>query len=193
MEIFLQILIQDIGPIFLVAFVGWLLARRYQVDVRIFSQVGVNALLPCLIFDTFSNSQVNVLESGKIALFCLLIVIVSGLLARLGAIWLHVKGKLWSASGCDVQTLAIFACDYFRFGEPALAHATVYFVTMNILLYTLGMLSVGGWNEEILRSCSRSPSSSALVSFIGEPVGDRAAALRRLYQPGPSGNQCCWC
>jgi len=158
MDIFLEILVKDILPIFLVALVGWTLARRYQIDSKVFSQVGVNALLPCLIFQTFSTSRVNLLESGKIALFCLLLVIGSGLLSRLLATWFQLKDE--AVTGLMVVVMFTNVGNFglpvvtFAFGDQALAQATVYFVTMNILLYTLGVGMLAGgrvdWKKKLL-------------------------------------------
>lgn len=165
MDVFLEILIKDIIPIFLVASIGYLLARVYRVDVRIFSQIGVNALLPSLAFQTFSKSQVNLLESGKIALFCLLIVAASGVLSRLAAAWLHLSGK--AVIGLMLVVMFTNVGNFglpvvtFAFGEQALAQATIYFVVMNVLLYTWGVAMLAGRNMEWKKS---------LVSLIKEPI-----------------------
>jgi predicted permease len=165
LNIFLEILISDIIPIFLVAFVGWLMASRYRIDVRIFSQVGVNALLPCLIFKTFSSSEVNLFESGKIALFCLLTVIGSGLLARLIAAWLRLNGRAILSLMLVVMFTNVgnfgLPVVTFAFGEQALTHATVYFVTMNILLYTVGVAMLSGGRMEWKR---------VMFGLLKEPV-----------------------
>jgi len=192
LDVFLEIIINDIAPIFLVAFVGWLLACRLKVDVRIFSQVGVYALLPCLIFDTFASSKVNLLESGKIALFCLLVVIGSGLLARLGAAWLHLEGQALSSLMLVVMFTNVgnfgLPVVTFAFGAEALAHATVYFVMMNILLYTLGIgILTGGkmeWKKTLVNLIKEPIIISVILAFIvshynlslPEPV-DRSISL----------------
>lgn len=159
MDVFLEILVKDILPIFLVALVGWILARRYHIDSKVFSQVGVNALLPCLIFQTFSTSHVNLLDSGRIALFCLLMVIGAGLLCRLLAVWFQLKDE--AVTGLMLVVMFTNVGNFglpvvtFAFGDQALAHATVYFVTMNILLYTLGVGMLAGgrvdWKKKLLQ------------------------------------------
>lgn len=165
MDVFLEIFIKDIIPIFLVAAVGYFLARVYRVDVRIFSQVGVNALLPSLIFQTFSKSQVNLLESGKIALFCLLIVATSGVLSRLAAAWLHLRGQ--AVIGLMLVVMFTNVGNFglpvvtFAFGDQALAAATIYFVVMNVLLYTWGVAMLAGRNMEWKK---------AMAGLIKEPI-----------------------
>ena len=174
MSVFLEILVNDIVPIFLVAFVGWILARRFHVDSKIFSQVGVNALLPCLIFRTFSTANVNLVESGKIVLFCLLIVIGSGLLARLVSAWLRLRGA--AVTGLMLVVMFTNVGNFglpivtFAFGDQALAHATVYFVTMNILLYTIGIAMLTGgriaWKKNFIALLKEPIIIGIILAFL---------------------------
>lgn len=165
MDIFLRIFTNEILPIFLVIAAGWLLARRFTMDARILSQIGVNVLLPCLIFKTFSTAQVDLFESGRIALFCLIVVIISGFLARLAASWLKLKGDKVNSLMLVVMFTNVgnfgLPVVTFAFGDQALAHATVYFVTMNLLLYTLGIALLCGGQVEWKKT---------LLQLIKEPI-----------------------
>jgi predicted permease len=173
-SVFLEIIIKDIIPIFLVAAAGWLLARLYPMDVRMFSKVGVNVLLPCLVFQTFSKSQVDLLESGKIALFCLIIVVASGVLARLVAAILHLHGQ--AVTGLMLVVMFTNVGNFglpvvtFAFGVQALAHATVYFMVMNILLYTLGVALLSGkqmvWKKSLTKLLKEPIVLAILLSIL---------------------------
>ena len=165
MDILLEILINDIFPIFLVAGLGWLLAWRLRTDAKLFSQVAVHALLPGLIFQTFITTQVNLIETGRMVLFCLLVVTASGVIAHLIAQGLHLD----RASTIGVMVVVMFTnvgnfglpLAAFAFGDAALAHATVYFVVMNILLYTAGVALFSG---------GRLKWSQALTELLHQPI-----------------------
>jgi predicted permease len=169
-EVFIEILVNNILPIFLIASVGWLLARRFHLETRTFSQIGVNALLPCLIFQTFYTSDISLLESGKIALFCFLIVIGSGLLARLSAVWLHLNGRAITSLMLVVMFTNVgnfgLPVVTFAFGPQAFTHATVYFVTMNILLYTLGIAMLSGGRMEWKKGLLGLVKEPIIISFV---------------------------
>ena len=59
MDLLLTILLDDLLPIFVVASVGFLLARRLHVEVTSLSRVTFNALAPCLVFSLLVTSQVS--------------------------------------------------------------------------------------------------------------------------------------
>lgn len=142
MDLMLTILADDILPIFLVASVGFVLARYLHVDVRSVSRVTFNALAPCLVFTLIVGSRLGAGEFGRIVAFTLLLVAGMGVLARLVALPFRL----------DRPTLAAFlivvmfsnAGNYglsvvlFAFGTDVLARAVVYFVTSALLMYTVG-------------------------------------------------------
>ena len=86
MDLLLTILLDDILPIFVVASVGFLLARRLHVDVKSLSRITFNALAPCLVFTLLVTSQVSAGEFGRIVAFTVLLVAAIGLVARVAAI-----------------------------------------------------------------------------------------------------------
>ena len=67
-----SILRDDILPIFIVAGVGFVLARHFDVSVQTLSRVTFNALVPCLIFDALVDSTLSGRDFGRMALFCVL-------------------------------------------------------------------------------------------------------------------------
>jgi len=134
----------DILPIFIVAGVGFLLARRFGASVKTLSTVAFNALSPCLVFHQLVTAKISGSQSLRVVAFCVLLTIALGLVARLMAVPLGLDRitrssfllvAMFSNSGNYALPVVLFA-----FGKEALAFASVYFVTTAILLYTAGIL-----------------------------------------------------
>jgi predicted permease len=64
----LSIFANDVLPIFVVASVGFLLARFLRADVKTLSRVTFNALAPCLVFDLLVTSKISPDEFAKMVL-----------------------------------------------------------------------------------------------------------------------------
>jgi predicted permease len=167
----LSILVSDILPIFAIAAVGLLLERRRAGSVAALSAVSFNALSPCLVFYHLVTVKLGGADVGRMALYCVLLIGVMGLIARLAAVPLHLDRKtlssfllvvMFSNSGNYALPLILFA-----FGPEALAHASVYFVTGAIVLYTAGVFiaaSGGGGLNKALQGLARVPAFYALAA-----------------------------
>ncbi len=171
LALLVSIFASDILPIFIVAGVGFLLARHLDASVRTLSTITFNALSPCLVFNQLVTAKISGSESGRIALFCILLTVTIGALARLAAIPLRLDRSMlsnfllvvmFSNSGNYALPVVLFA-----FGRDALAFATVYFVTSAILVYTAGVL-VAASGRRSMRSAMlgvvRVPAIYALVA-----------------------------
>jgi malate permease and related proteins len=143
LNLLLSIFVNDIVPIFAIAGVGFLLARHFDASVRTVSRVSFNALSPCLVFDQLVTSNLTGSEFGRMALFCVLLITSMGLTARLAAVPLRLDRQtlssfllvvMFSNSGNYALPVVLFA-----FGDAALSHASVYFVTSAVLVYTVGV------------------------------------------------------
>jgi malate permease and related proteins len=174
MNLVLTILANDILPIFAVASVGFLLARRLHVDVRSVSRITFNALAPCLVFNMIVTSQVSAAEFGRIVAFTFLLVGGIGLAARVAAIPFRLDRPqlsafllvvMFSNAGNYGLPLVLFA-----FGREGLARAVGYFVASALLSYTIGTY---------LASSGRHGGRAALRGLVRVPAlwGLAAAAL----------------
>ena len=171
MSSLVQIFLSDILPIFIVAGTGFVLARRVAVNVRTLSTVSFNALAPCLVFTLMVSSSISVLDFGRMALFCVLVMAIRGVLARLIAVPLGLDRVtragfllvvVFSNSGNFGLPVVLFA-----FGREALAFATVYFVIAAVLSYTVGVfLAASGRRSflEALRGIRRVPTVYAVIA-----------------------------
>ncbi len=144
MRLVASIFASDILPIFILAGVGFVLARRFGASVKTLSTVAFNALSPCLVFDQLVTAQVSGSQSLRVAAFCVLLTIGIGLVARLTSMPLRLDRltlssfllvAMFSNSGNYALPVVLFA-----FGREALSFASVYFVTSAILVYTAGIL-----------------------------------------------------
>jgi malate permease and related proteins len=139
-----SIFVSDILPIFIIAAIGFLLARRLGASVKTLATVTFNSLSPCLVFDQLVTAQISGSQSLRVAAFCVLLTIAIGIAARLTSMPLRLDRTtlssfllvaMFSNSGNYALPVVLFA-----FGKEALAFASVYFVTSAILIYTAGIL-----------------------------------------------------
>jgi predicted permease len=79
----LSIFLNDVLPIFIVAGVGFLLARVLHADVRTLSRVTFNALSPCLVFTLLVSSRLGADAFLRMTALALIVVLGIGVVARL--------------------------------------------------------------------------------------------------------------
>jgi predicted permease len=150
----LTILVSDILPIFAIATIGFFLERRISGSVKILSSITFNALSPCLVFTQLVTSKLGSAAVGRMALYCVLLTVTMGIVARLAAIPLALDRRnissfllvaMFSNSGNFALPLILFA-----FGSEALSYASVYFVTSAILVYTIGVFIAANGKQDRL-------------------------------------------
>ena len=178
-RLLVSIFASDILPIFVVAAVGFLLARYGGADVRALSRVTFYALAPCLVFNLLATSSLGGLDFGRMALFTLLVTAAAGAAARLAG----------AAMGLDRPTLIAFLLvamfsnggNYglpvalFAFGREGLTFASVYFVVGAVLTYTAGI---------VLAASGRHPLLQALAGVLKVPAIYGALAAGALAAAG---------
>ncbi len=178
----LSIFLNDVLPVFVVAAIGFVLARVLDADVRTLSRVTFNALSPCLVFDMLVNSSLNAADFGRMTLLAVATVLGIGIVARLVTTPFRLDRAMLSAflivvmfSNRGNYGLPVVL---FAFGQPALAQATVYFVANAVLTYTVGVfLASAGHRSAIdaLKNVFRVPViyavvAAAAVKAAGVPV-----------------------
>ena len=170
MSLVASIFASDILPIFILAGVGFLLARRFRAEVKTLSTVAFNALSPCLVFYQLVTAQISGAQSLRVAAFCVLLTIAIGLAARLTSLPLRLDRMtlssfllvaMFSNSGNYALPVVLFA-----FGKEALAFASVYFVTSAILIYTAGILVAASGRGSLRLALTRLFKVPALYAVI---------------------------
>jgi malate permease and related proteins len=178
----LSILVSDVLPIFAIATIGFLLERRVAGSVRTLSAITFNALSPCLVFSQLVTSRLKGSEVGRMALYCVMLTAGMGIAGWLSARMLGLERKelssfllvvLFSNSGNYALPLILFA-----FGSEALAHASVYFVTSAILVYTVGVFIAARGGQDLRGAAMRLLRVPALYALA-------AAGLLSLFHVTP--------
>ncbi len=169
----LAILLNDIVPILIVAGVGYLLAGVTRIDVKPVARVAFHVFAPCLIFMLLVTSTARGSDLAQMAVFCVLVLAASGVVARLAAIPFglnraalagFVLASLFANNGNFGLALVEFA-----FGREALVLASVYFVTAAALSYTVGVLIASSGTRSVgaaLRGVARVPAVYGLATAL---------------------------
>jgi predicted permease len=177
-----SIFASDILPIFVIAAIGFALARGLGAKVQTLSTVAFNALSPCLVFDQLVTAQISGSQSLRIVAFCVLLTIAIGIAARLTSMPLRLDRTtltsfmlvaMFSNSGNYALPVVLFA-----FGKEGLAFASVYFVTSAILIYTAGVLVAASGHGSVRTALARlfrvpavyAVAAAVIVLATGTPV-----------------------
>ena len=166
----LDVLLNNILPIFIVAAIGFGLRRSLGLDVKTVARVTFNGFSPCLVFYTLVTVKLEGGELLRLSAYSLLTILAMGLTG-----WL--AGKLFRLSHLD--TLALILALMFvnsgnygltllelRYGEAGVARGIAYFVVSTILAYSLGILVASAGRRtagEALRQLARVPAVYAVV------------------------------
>jgi malate permease and related proteins len=186
-QLLLGIFASDILPIFVIAGIGFVLARHLQVQVQTLSRVTFHALAPALVFNILTTSTLSGLEFGRMAAFYVLVTAASLVMARLAAIPLRLDRASQSAfllvvvcsnSGNYGLPVALLA-----FGREALTFASVYFVSSAIFSYTGGVLLAASGRRSFAQALGgvlRVPAvygaiAAAITLWLGLRVPDAIA------------------
>jgi predicted permease len=169
-----SILVSDVFPIFIIAGIGYFLERRLSGSVKVLSSISFNALSPCLIFTLLVASRVSAGEAGRMAAFCILLVSIMGVAARVAAGPLRLDDKtrtsflltvMISNSGNYAMPVVLFA-----FGREGLAHASIYFVASAIMTYTVGVFIAMHGRHGFRRALSGLVRVPALYALLAASV-----------------------
>ncbi len=136
----LAILLNVIGPVAVVAFVGWLwgLARQ-PFDAKSFSMVATYVGTPCLVVDSLSVSGLKLDSLAAMGLgsaLCTLIALAAGyalVVASRQPVSTYLPASTFANTGNIGLPLALFA-----FGEDGVALAIAYFAVHSVLNFTIG-------------------------------------------------------
>ena len=161
----LRLFANNLLPILLVAGSGYIAGKWLKVEARSISRVVFYLFSPCLLFELLVTSQFEAGDMLRMVAFTL-----ASVLAVAAITW--ILGRLM---GLERKTLAaVLLCaltinagnyglslNLFAFGEEALAHASLFFVTTAIVTYTLGVM---------VASMGRASLADSLRGLLKTPV-----------------------
>ena len=146
----IEILINDIVPIFVVIGLGYAFARRTHADIRTVSRLTFYVLSPSLVFASLVESNVEGGEIAQIAVFVVCVTLLMGTLAWLAARLMKFNPR--QTAGFLLAVMFVNAGNYgigvnrLAFGADAESRAVIYFVTSSVMVYTVGVLIAAGHN-----------------------------------------------
>jgi predicted permease len=142
-----SILIDVVGPVFLVALVGYIWARSGNPLDSGFVALIVNSLAtPCLIIDTLTRSGLKVSALGEMAAAAVVSMSITLALAYLllRAMTLPVKTFLPALTWSNGGNIGLPMC-LFAFGPQGLSLAIAYFTISSLSNYTIAQgIAAGG-------------------------------------------------
>ncbi len=160
-----KLFLDNLAPIFLIAGSGFILARRFKVDPRTFSQVVFYFFSPCLVFNTLAKSQMSDREFLSVMGFAIAVIFLVGMLAwGIGTalrLERHILAAVMITSMFDNAGNLGLSVTWFAFGDAALARATLIFVMNAVLTNSVGV---------VIASMGKSGLRQALVSMVKMPT-----------------------
>lgn len=179
-------ILEAIGPTFLLVAVGYGLGRLGKIPARPFAEASFWVLSPALIFETLRTAQLPVREAGLVALF---------VLAHYGAMFLLsvIFGKKLFPSDPDAQRVVSLLFTFgncgnlglpillFAFGQKAVDVGVVFLATNTVLLSTLGV-GIATWQTRVaLKTLLRN------VLAVPWPYAVALAVVIRITNSWPEG------
>ena len=170
---FFRIFIDVVLPVFGIVIVGYLLGGRLGLQARSLSRAAYYIFVPAFIFQAVGNSDIAVDAAlqmiGFIVLAQVLTALVAGVLARLfGKTREMIAAYIIVAVFANVGNYGI-AVIHFRLGDPGLAPATIYYVIMSIVQFTVGIGAAGwahGGSRGALGNLFKTPALLAVVPAL---------------------------
>lgn len=147
----MSILFPVLFPIFVLIFIGYIYAKKRQIDMEFANRLNMDVFIPALLIDALSRKSFNLIDYQSLAFAGIVLVLLTGVLAWLLAkalklsVPMFVPSMMFNNCGNMGLPLAILA-----WGNDALSAAVVLFLSSNLLHFTLGAYIVGGkiswWN-----------------------------------------------
>ncbi len=163
------IFINVITPVFGLVILGYGAGPRLKLEARTLSRAAYYLFIPAFVFDVISKAQVEAKALGQMVLLGLLIVIVTALLGALTALVFRrpkpvVAAFMLIASFGNVGNFGLPLIE-FRLGSQALIPATVYFLTISLASFVVGVGAAGyvqGGGARAALSVLKTPALLAL-------------------------------
>jgi predicted permease len=140
----INLFLNNLAPIMLIAGSGYILGKRFQINPRTFSQVVFYFFSPCLVFNSLVKNQLSESDFLSVAGYAVAIVFLLGLLSWGIGSALHLERHLLAA----VMITSMFnnagnmglSVTYFAFGDAGLAYSSLIFVIYGTLTNTVGAM-----------------------------------------------------
>lgn len=154
---FIDVFLQNILPIFIVAGMGFVIRRRLKIDVRSVSRVSFYVFSPALVFSSLVNTSLSGEELVDLALFALIFILSMGLITLGFSLLLRLPRAETTAMLLVVMFANIgnygLTLNQLRYGQAGLERAIVIFVVSTMMVFTLGVfiasLGKSSWRQSL--------------------------------------------
>jgi predicted permease len=161
----LQIFVDNIAPILIIAGIAFYLGRHFEVDPKPLGRILFNVLSPSLVFQSISTSKITGEELAQIFIVVTVFVVLLASLAYLIMRWrgestLHRAAVMLGATCANNGNFGLPLIS-FAFGQEVFTRAVIVFMAMTILNYTSGVFIASGGSKT---------SREALISILRVPA-----------------------
>jgi len=168
-----SIFASDLLPIFLIASIGFVLARKLGASATTLTHVVFYGLLPCF---AYRNMMTSASSGRSVSLMVMLAVLIMGTMALAGAL-IAFAMRLNRTETSALLLVVMFSNggNYglpalsFAFGEEALSYGTVFFLTGSVLTNTVGAFLAASGKRDVgtaLKSILKIPALYGLVAAM---------------------------
>jgi len=156
MPLYFQIAFNVILPIFLVMSLGYILAKRFTLDLGTLTKLNFYVFIPVFMFYSLLIFKPGDREIGMTVLFNVLLAALTFL-----AMFALTSALRFTPNLAAASTLAVMIFNSANYGLPAIQLAfpgldesgrgrgvaiqVITITTVNVLTFTLGVLIIGGW------------------------------------------------
>ena len=154
----IQIFVDNIAPILVIAGVGYFSGRRIRVDPAPLGRIIFNVLSPTLIFQSLSTSEIELAELAGLVFVMVVFVIIMAIAGYGVARWRTdnrvTRASVMLAAICPNNGNYGLPVISFAFGPAVLARAVIIFVATTLLNYTLGVFVASRGRRTLRESLS---------------------------------------
>jgi len=170
LTLLLSIFLNNIAPIFLAAGAGFAIGRALRPDIRSVSRITFYIFSPCLVFTALTENQLSGDEFGRMVVFTVGAVLVSGAAAFVVGRALRLDRPTMAA--LLVVNMFVNGGNYglplnrFAFGDPAVARAIIYYVFSTLMVYTVGVVVASRGRSSLRQSLMGVATVPALYGLL---------------------------
>ncbi|WP_302328405.1 AEC family transporter [Salirhabdus salicampi] len=164
-----MIFLQVVLPVFLVYGAGYLLRKKMPVDIKSVATVALYVMLPCLVFESFYTTTLD-LQYVNILIFSFLlffsIILVNLITARFVAKTERMKNGLILATAFMNSGNYGLPIILFAFGDAGMRYAIPYFVLTTIIMNIFGVYYAAKGKSSIagaMKTVCKMPPTYALI------------------------------
>jgi hypothetical protein len=147
----------NILPIFITAGAGWLIGKVSHIEIKTVTRIAFYVFSPALVFQLITTNNISGDEFARMSFLAIAVTVLLGILVWIVGKSIRLERRILAA----LLLVAILpnagnyglSANLFAFGEEGLAHASIYFVTMATLTYSLGVL-IASMGKKTLREAA---------------------------------------